>query len=46
MEYWDGGIMGEKNENKSSVSSTFYFPLFHYSIIPTFHVVYSITPCG
>jgi hypothetical protein len=38
LEYWNGGIMGEKNENKRSVSSAFYFPLFHYSIILTFHV--------
>jgi hypothetical protein len=29
--------MGEKNENKRSVSPGLYSPLFHYSIVPTFH---------
>jgi hypothetical protein len=40
LEYWNIGVVGSKEEKPSSKMAffRFYCPLFHYSIIPTFHV--------
>jgi hypothetical protein len=41
MEYWNGGMMGLKEEKQSNMMSS--ASVTHYSIIPTFHYSVSAT---
>jgi hypothetical protein len=37
LEWWNTGIMGNKEKNTSFLPVLFGNPIFHYSILPSFH---------